>query len=178
MKRKAEHLASSLADAIRVPVSEIEIPQIDQIELLFFAYRDFTADPDRILERLGMGRAHHRALYFINRRPGMTVAELISILSITKQSLARVLRELLGAGYICQITGDHDRRQRHLYPTQSGRKLILELSAPQSRRIEAALREGGIAEPELIARFMRAMIGPSKGGGSFEVNYGSGETTS
>ena len=161
-------------DAIRVPVSEIDIPQIDQIELMFFAYRDFTADPDRILERLKMGRAHHRALYFINRRPGMTVAELISILSITKQSLARVLRELLDAGYICQITGDQDRRQRHLYPTQSGRKLILELSAPQSRRIATALLEGGISDPGVIARFMKAMIGPSKGSGNLEAKYGAG----
>ncbi len=168
MKTTAKYRPSALDEAIRIPVSENEIPQIDQIELMFFAYRDFTADPDRILERLGMGRAHHRALYFINRRPGMTVAELLSILSITKQSLARVLRELLKAGYICQLTGRNDRRHRHLYPTPRGRALILELSAPQSRRIAAALRDGGIADPEVIARFMRAMIGPGDGTSSRE----------
>ena len=145
---------------VNEPITTDEIPQLANIELLFFAYRDFTADPDRILERLGFGRAHHRALYFVNRRPGLTVAELISILDITKQSLSRVLRQLIDSHYILQIEGQSDRRQRLLYPTRAGRELIMELSAPQSRRIDAALRESGTVDDDSIARFMRAMMNP------------------
>lgn len=150
---------------VREPITAREIPQIANIELMFFAYRDFTADPDRILDRLGFGRAHHRALYFINRSPGMTVAELLAILSITKQSLARVLRQLIAARHIRQIEGRSDRRQRHLYPTPSGRQLILELSRPQSRRIDHAIAGSGVSNPDDIARFMRAMIDPHAPGG-------------
>lgn len=148
------------------PISAAEIPQISNIELLFFAYRDFTADPDRILQRFGFGRAHHRALYFVSRNPGMTVAELISILGITKQSLSRVLRQLIDSGHIRQVEGPADRRQRLLYPTPAGRELILELSAPQSRRIDAALKEAGAADEEAIARFMRAMMNRKPQGAS------------
>ncbi len=140
------------------PLSANEVPQITNIELLFFAYRDFTADPDRMLKRLGFGRAHHRALYFVNRNPGMTVADLISILDITKQSLSRVLRQLIESGYIRQIEGDADRRQRLLYPTHAGRKLILELSAPQSRRIDKAMKKLGLNDKTVISRFMKEMI--------------------
>jgi DNA-binding MarR family transcriptional regulator len=116
-------------------------PDIDFeiIELFFFAYRDFISDPDAILEKSGMGRAHHRVLHFVNREPGMTVAALLDTLNITKQSLARVLKQLVDSGYIAQIAGPEDRRQRMLYPTKAGRDLALALAAPQSRRISRAL---------------------------------------
>lgn len=145
-------------EVVAEPLGGDDIAQIDNIELLFFAYRAFTGDPDRILARLDFGRAHHRALFFVSRRPGMTVAELIAILGITKQSLSRVLRELIQSGHIRQITGRSDRRQRRLYPTGAGRELILELSRPQSRRIADALRACGLADDETISCFMRAMI--------------------
>src|SRR5207247_9848066 len=92
-------------------------PIWDIIELLFFAYRDFIGDPDDVLAKLGFGRAHHRVLHFVNRNPGMKVAELLDILKITKQSLARVLRQLIQEGYILQREVANDRRQRLLYVT-------------------------------------------------------------
>src|ERR1700754_2948876 len=116
------------------------------IELFFFAYRDFTSDPDQILADYGFGRAHHRVLHFVNRRPGLTVAELLDVLKITKQSLARVLKQLIDTGYILQEQGPRDRRQRELYPTTKGRTLALALTRPQSRRIRRALEETGSAE--------------------------------
>lgn len=145
------------ADVVLEPITASDVPQINNIELLFFAYRDFTNDPDRVLDRLGFGRAHHRALYFVNRRPGLTVAELIAILGITKQSLSRVLRQLIESGHIRQREGRLDRRQRLLFPTVAGRKLILELSQPQSRRIDAALEKSGM-DVDSVARFMRGMM--------------------
>ena len=90
------------------------------IELFFFAYRDFTSDPDQILADYGFGRAHHRVLHFVNRMPGLTVAELLDVLKITKQSLARVLKQLIDTGHIIQVQGPRDRRQRELYPTAQG----------------------------------------------------------
>lgn len=158
--------ADAESDIVVEPISSTDIPQLRNIELLFFAYRDFTADPDRILQRFGFGRAHHRALYFVNRNPGMTVAELLSILGITKQSLSRVLRQLIDSGHIRQVEGQSDRRQRLLFPTHAGRKLILELSWPQSRRIDTALKESGLDNDALIARFMRAMMNPRGRGAS------------
>ncbi|MEZ5792655.1 MAG: MarR family transcriptional regulator [Nitratireductor sp.] len=154
--------ADATSQIVVEPITETEIPQIANIELIFFAYRDFTADADRILSRFGFGRAHHRALYFVNRKPGMTVADLISILAITKQSLSRVLRQLIDAGHIRQIEGREDRRQRRLFPTQSGRELVLELSRPQSRRIDAAMRESGLSADTLVADFMKNMINPQE----------------
>ena len=109
------------------------------IELLFYAYRDFTAVADQVLEQYNFGRAHHRVMHFVNRNPGMTVADLLDILRITKQSLARVLKQLIDGGFIRQVEGPEDRRQRRLYPTQTGRALALELARPQSRRIARAL---------------------------------------
>ena len=106
---------------------------------MFFAYRDFTSDPDQILADYGFGRAHHRVLHFVNRRPGLTVAELLDVLKITKQSLARVLKQLIDTGHIVQVQGPRDRRQRELYPTAKGRALALALARPQSRRIHDAL---------------------------------------
>jgi DNA-binding MarR family transcriptional regulator len=112
---------------------------VELVELFFFAYRDFTADPDHILAKIGFGRAHHRVLHFVGRNPGMTVAELLDILKITKQSLGRVLRELIEKDYIVQEEGSHDRRQRLLYLTVRGDSLHQELMAPQLTRFDRAL---------------------------------------
>lgn len=130
------------------------------IELFFFAYRDFTSDPDQILSRYGFGRAHHRVLHFVNRLPGLNVAELLDVLKITKQSLARVLKQLIDTGYIVQQPGPRDRRQRELYPTEKGRTLLLALATPQSRRIGAALEDAGPGEREAVERFLKAMVNP------------------
>ena len=130
------------------------------IELLFFAYRDFTSDPDQILSRYGFGRAHHRVVHFVNRRPGLTVAELLDVLKITKQSLARVLKQLLDAGHIVQVQGPRDRRQRELYPTARGRELAIALAAPQAQRIAAALADAPPEERAAIERFLMAMVNP------------------
>lgn len=130
------------------------------IELLFFAYRDFTSDPDQILDAYGFGRAHHRVLHFVNRMPGLTVAELLDVLQITKQSLARVLKQLIDAGHIVQVQGPRDRRQRELYPTAKGRALALDLARPQSRRIGEALVAAGEGEREAVERFLKGMVNP------------------
>ncbi len=131
--------------------------EIDRlIELLFFAYRDFTADPDAILDDLGFGRAHHRVLHFIDRKPGLTVAELLDFLGITKQSLARVLRQLVDEGYARQDAGHGDRRRRELHLTARGAALIARLRQPQSRRIRAALHQSG-QDANGVAAFLLAM---------------------
>ena len=98
----------------RAPASDSEI--VGLIELLFFAYRDFVSDPDEILATYGFGRAHHRVVHFVGRNPGMTVAQLLDILRITKQSLGRVLKDLVEQGYVIQKEGEQDRRQRLLSP--------------------------------------------------------------
>ncbi len=130
----------------------------DLIELLFFAYRDFISDPDAILAEYGFGRAHHRVLHFVNRNPGLTVADLLGILKITKQSLARVLKQLVDSGFIEQKPGPNDRRQRLLYTTEDGRMLAERLIKPQSRRIDNALHGLGSAEREFVSRFLFEMI--------------------
>ena len=124
------------------------------IELMFFAYRGFTADPDRILSKLGYGRAHHRAIYFINRRPGLMVNELIDILGVTKQSLNRVLRQLVEDGLVESRIGTRDRRQRRLFLTEKGRALEGELSAAQRRRMRAAF---SVAGPEAVHGFRKVL---------------------
>lgn len=128
------------------------------IEALFFAYRDFTSDADAILESLEFGRAHHRVVHFVNRRPGLTVAELLEILRITKQSLARVLKQLLDTGYIVQVTGPKDKRQRELYPTQKGRELALKLATRQAERIQRALELSGNGTHTQVEAFLKAMV--------------------
>ena len=105
-------------------------PIWDLIELLFFAYRDFVSDPDHVLEKFGFGRAHHRVLHFVNRNPGMKVADLLDILNITKQSLGRVLKQLVDEGYVLQKEGESDRRQRLLSPTS----LLRTLECQRERR--------------------------------------------
>ncbi|WP_127755270.1 MarR family transcriptional regulator [Devosia sp. 1566] len=128
--------------------------------LFFFAYRDFTGDADALLERQGFGRAHHRVLYFVNLKPGMPVADLLDILKITKQSLARVLRQLIDNGYIEQETGQADRRQRLLFATDKGRALFASLSASQASRIEAAI--SGLPEQagHIVRQFLAGMVEP------------------
>ena len=129
----------AMLEPVMEPMTAADGIDFEIIELFFFAYRAFTSDPDAILEKGDMGRAHHRVLHFVNREPGMTVAALLDTLKITKQSLARVLKQLIDKGYICQVAGHEDRRQRCLYPTRTGRELALELAAPQHARIARAL---------------------------------------
>ncbi len=111
------------------------------IELLFFAYRDFVSDPDALLEQQNFGRAHHRVVHFVGRDPGMTVAQLLDILRITKQSLSRVLKDLIDKGYVFQKEGETDRRQRLLHLTEKGEELRQQLMAPQMARIRRAVTE-------------------------------------
>jgi DNA-binding MarR family transcriptional regulator len=118
------------------------------IELLFFAYRDFTAEPDAILARYGFGRAHHRVVHFVGRHPQLPVGELLAILRITKQSLSRVLGQLVQQGFIVQRPGVRDRRQRLLELTAKGQELEARLSAPQRARIAAAYQQAGKAAIE------------------------------
>src|SRR5215469_16163317 len=113
-------------------------PMYELLELLFFAYRDFVGDADRMLEAYGFGRAHHRVLYFVTRRPGLTIAELLEILRITKQSLNRVLRELLDKNFIDARAGAVDRRHRQLYATPEGERLAIRLAEVQTERFAAA----------------------------------------
>ncbi len=133
-------------------------PVWDIIELLFFAYRDFVGDPDEVLAKLGFGRAHHRVLHFVNRNPGMKVADLLDILNITKQSLGRVLKQLVDHGYVVQKEGAQDRRQRLLYVTPKGEALALKLAGLQTTRINRAFGELGPGAHEAARRFLTAMI--------------------
>lgn len=126
------------------------------IELLFYAYRDFTGEPDTLLAELGYGRAHHRAIHFVGRNPGLPVSELLKILKITKQSLSRVLKELVQSGYIAQETGKEDRRQRLLTLTAKGKALEERLSRPQRDRFARAYREAG---PEAVAGYRKVLLG-------------------
>ncbi len=139
------------------PVTQVE-PIWDIIELLFFAYRDFVGDPDEVLSKLGFGRAHHRVLHFVNRNPGMKVADLLEILNITKQSLGRVLKQLVDQTYVVQKEGAQDRRQRLLFVTPKGEALALKLAALQAERIKRAFGELGPGAHEAARRFLTAMI--------------------
>jgi len=133
-------------------------PAWDLIELLFFAYRDFVSDPDGVLENLGFGRAHHRVLHFVNRNPGLKVAELLRILKITKQSLGRVLKQLIDEGYVTQLEGAKDRRQRLLYATAKGEQLAMQLARLQTTRISHALAALGPNAHQDARDFLLAMI--------------------
>ena len=130
-------------------------------DLMFFAYRDFTGAADVVLAELGLGRAHHRAMHFIGRNPGMTVGDLLAILRITKQSLARVLNELVSRGYVAQATGREDRRQRLLQLTPAGVELEHKLFDRQRDRIAAAYRDAGGAAVDGFRQVMRAIMDPA-----------------
>ena len=137
-------------------------PMFDLIELLFFAYRDFVGDPDRLLESIGFGRAHHRVLHFVDRQPGLTIAELLDILRITKQSLSRVLKELLDQDYVEQRAGVNDRRQRRLFPTAKGRQLAQQLADLQTERFVRALAPLGPEARQNAIEFLLNMIDPQE----------------
>jgi DNA-binding MarR family transcriptional regulator len=153
---------SPLAAGRQTPVEErparAREPIWDVIELLFFAYRDFIGDPDEVLANLGFGRAHHRVLHFVNRNPGMKVAELLDILKITKQSLGRVLKQLVDEGYVVQKAGANDRRQRLLFVTPKGEALAMQLAGLQTERIAHALAELGPNAHDATCRLLAAMI--------------------
>ncbi len=130
----------------------------DIIELLFFAYRDFVGDPDHVLDQFGFGRAHHRVVHFVHRYPGLKVADLLDVLRITKQSLGRVLKQLLDEGYIVQKSGEVDRRQRLLFATAKGEALVAQMAGLQTTRIERALKDFTPLEVTAIKRFLGGMI--------------------
>ena len=140
------------------PTAAAGEPIWDIIELLFFAYRDFVGDADEVLSKLGFGRAHHRVLHFVNRNPGMKVADLLDILNITKQSLGRVLKQMVDQGFVQQKEGAQDRRQRLLYVTPKGEALALKLAGLQTARITRAFGELGPGAHEAARRFLTAMI--------------------
>jgi DNA-binding MarR family transcriptional regulator len=146
--------ATALSGEARPADQEI----IELIELLFFAYRDFVSDPDRLLADYGFGRAHHRVLHFVGRNPGIRVQELLDILRITKQSLGRVLRELIDKGFVYQVEGEDDRRQRLLFLTADGAGLHASLMAPQIARIRQALAEAGEPEDGQYRRVLGKLI--------------------
>ena len=135
-----------------------EAKLLEFAELLFFAYRDFTRDPDTILKDFGFGRAHHRVLHFVNRHSGLRVADLLDILTITKQSLSRVLKQLIDKGYIVQQAGSSDRRERLLFPTDRGRALAERLAAPQLVRLSEALKSAGPGAEAALRRFLESMV--------------------
>ena len=141
------------------PAAAAGEPCWDLIELLFFAYRDFVGDPDQVLEKLGFGRAHHRVLHFVNRNPGIKVADLLDVLKITKQSLGRVLKQLIDEGYVVQKEGADDRRQRLLYVSPAGEALAMKLAALQAARIGRVFAELGPGAREAVRRFLAGMIG-------------------
>src|SRR6195952_4111127 len=146
----------------------------DIIELLFFAYRDFVGDADHELEAFGFGRAHHRVMHFVHRYPGLKVADLLDVLRITKQSLGRVLKQLLDEGYIIQKTGNNDRRQRLLYATPKGEALVAKLAGLQTDRITRALGEVDPAGVAAISQFLRAMIDRDDPDKVLEAIFGTG----
>lgn len=155
--------SEKLSDDVRKPVTASgsapsQQPLWPLIELMFFAYRDFTSAPDEVLAQFGFGRAHHRVLHFVNRNPGLTVADLLDILKITKQSLARVLKQLVKERYVEQRAGATDRRQRRLYPTSRGKELAERLASQQSERIMAALESAGPDAQRTFHAILHAMV--------------------
>ncbi len=163
----APHARGEAADApasAREHAITPDAPAYELIELFFFAYRDFVSDPDRILSEYGFGRAHHRVLHFVSRQPGLTIAELLDILAITKQSLNRVLKELIEKDFIASRMGTTDRRQRLLFATPSGQELALRLADLQTGRIMRALGTVPEEEREAMRRFVQsyllAMVNP------------------
>ncbi|MFM9847151.1 MAG: MarR family winged helix-turn-helix transcriptional regulator [Hyphomicrobiaceae bacterium] len=150
----AEAAAAELAGETRPDARLVTV-----VELLFFAYRDFTGEADAVLEEIGLGRAHHRVLHFVYRNPGLRVADLLGILKITKQSLARVLKQLVDDGHVTQSMGERDRRERRLMLTDKGTALARRLIALQTARVAQALSSAG-PEAEVLTRdFLFAMIG-------------------
>jgi DNA-binding MarR family transcriptional regulator len=131
---------------------------VAMVELLFFAYRDFTAEPDAVLAEIGFGRAHHRVLHFVNRNPGLRVADLLGVLRITKQSLSRVLKQLVDEGFVLQTAGPQDRRERRLNLTEKGSDLALRLLELQTQRICEALGDRGPDARRAAETFLFAIV--------------------
>jgi DNA-binding MarR family transcriptional regulator len=167
----------SRAAEARSPAPRSDDLRWDLIELLFFAYRDFVGDADHELEVFGFGRAHHRVLHFVHRYPGLKVADLLDVLRITKQSLGRVLKQLLDEGYIVQKAGDHDRRQRLLFATAKGEALVGKLAGLQTDRINRAVRDIGPDGADTVRRFLRAMIDRDDPDKVLETIFGSSGAT-
>ena len=152
---------SDIISAQDLSVSDLsEQETVALIELLFFAYRDFVSDPDEILGQFGFGRAHHRVVHFVGRDPGMNVQQLLDILRITKQSLGRVLKELVDKGYVFQKEGDQDRRQRLLYLTEKGEGLRQRLMLPQVKRIRRAVGQSAGATAQTYRNLLYHMVSP------------------
>ena len=128
------------------------------IELLFYAYRDFTNEADTILFELGLGRAHHRVIYFVGKNPGITVSELLNILRITKQSLSRVLSRLISESYINQQIGKMDKRQRLLFLTSKGELLETQLTEIQCKRFANAYLQTGASEVAGFEQVLNALL--------------------
>lgn len=143
----------------RVPQPSTTAALPELVELLFFAYRDFTAEPDAVLEQYGFGRAHHRVLHFVNRSPGLRVADLLDILKITKQSLARVLKQLVERGFIEPRAGHADRRERLLYATEKGRALAKQLAEMQNARLGRALAGAGPSGASTLRSCLLGLVG-------------------
>jgi DNA-binding MarR family transcriptional regulator len=166
---ESTHLSDAALTGKRILDEDSDpVPMYDIIELFFFAYRDFVGDADRLLQNYKFGRAHHRVLHFVNRQPGLKIAEILAILQITKQSLGRVLKDLLETGYIDVRPGSVDRRQRLLFPTAKGRKLALDLARLQSKRfarVFESLRPGAYDE---AVQFLLEMIDPKDRAGITE----------
>ena len=149
----------------------------DIIELLFFAYRDFVGDADHELEAFGFGRAHHRVLHFVYRYPGLKVADLLDVLRITKQSLGRVLKQLLDEGYIVQKAGNNDRRQRLLFATAKGEALVAKLAGLQTDRLNRALRDIAPSGADAVRQFLGAMIDRDDPDKVLEAIFATGSAT-
>ena len=153
----ARRCAATERTADATDPSPLRTDLIAFVELFFFAYRDFTGEPDAVLAEYDLGRAHHRVLHFVNRRPGLRVADLLDILKVTKQSLARVLKRLVDDGWIEQLSGTDDRRERRLYPTERGAGLAGRLARLQTQRVAAALAG---ADAAAVERFLLQIIAP------------------
>lgn len=151
-------VSQNLAERPVLPPADGGAPMFELIELMFFAYRDFAGDADPLLGSLGFGRAHHRVLHFVARRPGLTIAELLDILKITKQSLNRVLKELIGRDYVEARPGMRDRRQRQLFPTARGEALALDVALLQSRRFALVFGERPARARAQAIEFLLAMV--------------------
>jgi DNA-binding MarR family transcriptional regulator len=154
----SELLAPAEPRDVHAPMPVADARLITVIELLFFAYRDFTRDADTILAKLSLGRAHHRVLHFVDRNPGLRVADLLDILKITKQSLAPVLKQLVDEGWIAQQTGIADRRERRLRVTEKGESLARRLDRVQAERVAQALEACEPGHEASVRSFLFAMI--------------------
>jgi DNA-binding MarR family transcriptional regulator len=148
--------AGDRADKASLPAPDSRF--ITVVELLFFAYRDFTREADAVLAEFGLGRAHHRVLHFVNRNPGLRVADLLEVLKITKQSLARVLKQLVDEGWIAQQAGVDDRRERRLRVTEKGAGLARRLDQLQAKRVAGALEVCGPGNETIVRQFLFSMI--------------------